>query len=208
MRTFIFTSVLIAAFCGSVASASTIDFGTSAFASTFGPNTTTEVVNGVNFSFTATAHGSNGFRQNNTALMFGKPGNSMLSLSIVADADLEYTSIFGLGHTFTSQANQLPFDLFVNNALLIDNLTFIPTTYTSISLNNLFVSAGDTLLIDVDYTGFSSKNRTIASATLQSLNFNLAATTATVPTPPALLLIITAIFGLLGIKKYRQSKFA
>ena len=72
------------------AAASTLDFSTATYASTFGPNTANDTVDGVNFTITATARGTDGFRQSSGGLQFGVPGNGMYSIAIVADQDLQY----------------------------------------------------------------------------------------------------------------------
>jgi len=189
----ILTLAFIFSFSAST-SASLIDFRTTPYASTFGPNTTTDMVDGVNFAITATARGVNGFRQNfaGAGLNFGIPGNGMYSLSIVSDTDIEYTSLVGRGHTQTSSAGQLPFDLSVNGNLQLDNLLFAANVFSTASLGNISVTAGEAFLIDVDFGSLvgSSAN---ASAVLQSLNFNTVLAPSTVPVPATLLLFISGL---------------
>ena len=206
MKPFISIAFLIVTFIGTAASASIIDFRTSPYASTFGPDTTTDVIDGVNFTFTATARGVNGFRQSfdSAGLKFGVPGNGMYTLSIVADTNIEYTSMFGRGHNQTNKAGQIPFDIFANGALQNNDLAFVPNSFTSVSLGNIFVNAGDALLISVDYSALTGSS-IFAQATLQLLNFETAA--SSVPLPSTIWLMVIAIPGLLGARKYKKLKF-
>ncbi len=181
------------------ASAAIIDFRSVPYASTFfppNPEVTTDTVNGVNFTITATARGVDGFRQNSDGLRFGVPGNGMYSISIVSDADLEYTSLLGKGHTLTNFAGQLPFDISVNGVQKIDNLQFPASTFNAENLSNIAVSAGDAFLIAVDFTALTG-SRVFASAVLQTLSFNKVQSPplSTVPLPATILLFI----GGLGI---------
>ncbi len=178
------------------ASAAIIDFRSAPYASTFGSNQTTDTVNGVNFTITATARGSDGFRQNSDGLSFGVPGNGMYSITIVSDADLEYTSLLGKGHTLTNNAGQLPFDISVNGVEKIDDLQFPAGSFSAANLSNIAVSAGDAFLIAVDFPALTGSNL-FASAVLQTLSFNKAQNppVSTVPLPATILLFI----GGLGI---------
>ncbi len=130
--------------------------------------------------------------------MFGVPGNGMYSLSIVSDADVEYTGMVGRGHTLTNYAGQLPFDFSVNSSLQLDNLMFASNAFSTESLSSIFVNAGETFLIDVDFNSLTG-NSIYASATLQSLSFNAVSTPATVPLPSTLLLLTTGLGLLKGI---------
>jgi len=209
MKNFIALTLLIATFGSTVSSASIIDFtNTDYYASTYnGLNTTKELIDGVNLTFTATARGINGFRQNSTTgLSFGIPGNGMSSLSIVADKDIEYTSLLGLGHTLTGYAGQLPFDVYTNGALQHNNLTFVPNIFTAVPLTNLSVSAGDALLIEVDYSALTG-NASYSKAAIQSLNFQVT-TASSVPLPSTLWLMMIGICSLLGAEKYIKLKSA
>jgi len=212
MKIFIALTLLIVTFGGTVSSASIIDFRTPAYAPTFGPDTTTDLIDGVKFEFTATAKGLNGFRKtfNSKGLSFGVPGNGMYSLSIVADTDIEYTRMFGLGHTLTDKAGQLPFDVYTNGVLQHNNLTFVPNIFTAIPLTNLSVNTGDALLINIDYsalTGDAKFPSIYSRAAIQSLNFQVT-TASSVPLPSTLWLMMIAICSLLGTKKYIKLKSA
>jgi len=206
MKLYLTLVFLLTTFSGTIASASIIDFRTASYASTFGNDTTTDSIDGVNFTITATARGVNGFRQNfgSSGLSFGVPGNGMFTLSIVADADVEYTSLFGRGHVQTTHAGQLPFDISVNGLLQNDNIMFVPSIFTSVSLGSLLVNQGDALLIGVDYTALSGST-IFANAVLQALNFVVPASSS-VPNPSTILLLMVAIPGLLGARRHRQLK--
>jgi hypothetical protein len=187
----IITTIALASFAVTPASAATLDFRTSPYASTFGPNVTTDTVDGVAFTITATARGVNGFRQGSAGLNFGVPGNGMYSVSIVSDTDLEYTALTGRGHTLTSFAGQLPFDLSADGELQVDDLMFGPGTFSSADLGEVFVAAGDPFLIAVDF-GALTGSSIYASAVLQTLDFEQA---APVPVPGAALLFGSALVG-------------
>ncbi|MFW5426987.1 MAG: hypothetical protein ACKE8G_06090 [Methylophagaceae bacterium] len=182
-------------------SAGTIDFSTPTYDSTFGPNTATDLVDGVNFNITATARGSDGFRQpfDHVGLKFGVPGNGMYSISITADQDVTYTSLFGRGHGFTGRAGQLPFDISANGSLSIDNLQFAPSTFSAASLGSILILAGEALLIDVDFSSLIG-SRIYASAILQSLDFSKTAVSA-VPIPAAAFMFAPALLGFLGFRR-------
>ena len=195
-------------FFSASASASLIDFSTSPYASTFGTSvTTTDTVDGVNFTVTATSFGADGFRQNSSGLSFGKPGNGMTSLSIVSDTDIEYTSLSGKGNFIT--ADDLPFDLKVNGSLVINDLKFTSSSLSTVSLGNISVSAGDTFLITTDYSQVTTF--ALSSAVLKALNFNKAPSnptpSSTVPAPAVLWLLLSGLglFRLGGLNKKTQS---
>lgn len=201
MKTPFLVAISFIFFYVSNVSAGTIDFSTSTYNSTFGPNTATDLVDGVNFSITATARGVDGFRQSfdHVGLKFGVPGNGMYSISITADQDVTYTSLFGRGHTFVGRAGQLPFDIYANGSLSIDNLTFTPSVFSAASLGNIFLLAGETLLIDVDFASLTGSS-IFASATLGSLDFSKA-TVSAVPVPAALFMFAPALLGFLGSRR-------
>lgn len=187
---YLFALLLTLSF-GQLAWSATIDFRNPEFASTFGPNTTSETVSGVNFDFVAIARGADGFRQNSSGLRFGVPGNGMYSLSIVADQDLIFTNITGRGHTLTSYAGQLPFDFLVDGELKVDDLMFSPGVMSTLALGNIFVAAGESFLIDVDFSALQGSS-VYASAILQSLDFEVSA----VPLPAAVWLFASALMAL------------
>ena len=195
-------------FFSASASASLIDFTTTPYASTFGTSVTTDTVDGVTFTMTATAFGADGFRQNfSGGLNFGKPGNGMTSLSIMSDTDIIYTSLSGKGNFIT--ADDLPFDLKVNGSLVINDLKFTSSSLSTVSLGNISVSAGDTFLITTDYSQVTTF--ALSSAVLKALNFNKAPSnptpSSTVPAPAVLWLLLSGLglFRLGGLNKKTQS---
>jgi len=209
IRKLIMNKIIIITFAclfGSIASAGTIDFRTSPYATTFqgianpNGNVTTDSVDGVNFTITATARGADGFRQGTDGLNFGVSGNGMYSLSIIADADIEYSSLTAKGHTLTQFAGQLPFDLSVSGALQVDNLMFGPSSFST-ELLSILVSAGDAFLIDIDYSALVGSS-IYSLAKLQSLNFTASSVSA-VPLPAAVWLFGSAL-GFMGF--FRKKK--
>jgi len=178
-----------------------IDFRDSTFASTFGPNVATDTVDGVNFTFTSTARGINGFRQSGTGLRFGVPGNGMYSLSIVADTNLKYTFLEGKGHTLTSFAGQLPFDVYADSNLSKDNLMFGAGALSVMALGDIHVAAGDTFLINVDFSALTGSS-IYASAVLQTLGFEV----STVPLPASVWLFGSALAAVGFFARKKQTK--
>ncbi|MDQ2090931.1 VPLPA-CTERM sorting domain-containing protein [Marimonas arenosa] len=185
------------------ASASTIDFTTSTYASTFGPNVVTDTVDGVNFTIVATARGANGFRQGGGGgLKFGVPGNGMYTISIVADQNLTFNSMYGAGHTLTQYAGQLPFDLSVDGSLAGDDLMFTNSSLQTVSFGGINVDAGEAFLFAVDF-GSLTGSSIYASALVKSFDFSINGM-APVPLPASLPLLLGGL-GLIGFVRRRRS---
>ena len=189
------------------ATASTLDFGTTPYASTFGPNVTTDSVDGVNFVITATARGADGFRQSaGNGLNFGVPGNGMYTLAITADQDLTFNSMYGHGHSFPVQADQLSFNIEVDGASQSVGNMFASTTLETVSFASgpIAVSSGQSFFFEIDYSVFIGSS-IYASALIGSFDFTVASTTPPSPVPlPAgfpLLMVGLGAFGFLRKKR-------
>lgn len=194
------------------ASAATLDFTTATYASTFGPNVATDLVDGVNFTVTATARGADGFRQGGGGgLSFGVPGNGMYSLSIVADQDLTFNSMFGKGHGFPTRAGQMPFDMDVAGTEVSGDNMFVSaphfsTAYETVSFAGgpISVTAGQTFFFHADF-GALVGSSIYASALVRSLDFSTVAGPSPIPLPAGLPLLIGGI-AFLGLVRQKRQK--
>lgn len=206
MKTFA-TTLAAGVFTAAFAQAATLDFTTAPFATSTVP-TTSATVDGVNFSFVATARGADGFRQGSGGLSFGVPGNGMYSISIVADQDLVFNSMTGGGHSLTSFADQLPFDVSVEGTDVADDLMFdsFATQTLTFAAAPVSVSAGEAFLIAVDFDALVGSSF-YASARNGSIDFDLASAPA-VPLPAGLPLMIGAFAGLGALRRKSKSKTA
>jgi PEP-CTERM motif len=203
------TAICLAVGLASGAAAATLDFATPTYASTFGPNVATDSVAGVNFTITATARGVNGFRQSfdSSGLSFGVPGNGMYSISIVADQNLVFNSMYGKGHGFTPSPGQLPFDLTVAGGLVSSSLMFATNVLETVNFASgpVSVASGQAFKLDVDF-GSLVGSSIFASALIKSLDFDLVGNSPSpVPLPAGLSLLLAGLgaFGFVGRKKKR-----
>lgn len=204
MKTFA-TTLAAGVFTAAFAQAATLDFTTAPFVTSTVP-TTSATVDGVNFSFVATARGADGFRQGSGGLSFGVPGNGMYSISIVADQDMVFNSMTGGGHSLTSFAGQLPFDVSVEGTDVADDLMFASSATQTLSFAAapVSVSAGEAFLIAVDFDALVGSS-IYASARIGSIDFEIA---PAVPLPAGLPLMIGAFAGLGALRRKSKSKTA
>jgi hypothetical protein len=128
----------------------------------------------------------------------------MYSVSIVADADLEYTSLSGRGHTLTDFAGQLPFDLSAGGSQEINDLMFAPSVFSTAALGDIAVGAGDVFLIAVDFSALTGSS-IYASAILQTLDFNKV---TPVPVPAAAWFFASALIGAGVVGRRKKKKTA
>lgn len=189
------------------ATASTLDFATTPYATTFGPNVTTDSVDGVNFVITATARGSDGFRQSaGNGLNFGVPGNGMYTLAITADQDLTFNSMYGHGHAFPTHADQLSFNITVDGAYQSFGNMFTLTTLETVSFANgpIAVSSGQSFFFETDYSVLVGSS-IYASALMGSFDFTVATTTPPSPVPlPAGFPLLMAGLGAFGFLRKKR----
>ena len=193
------------------ATASTLDFTTAPYASTFfGPdaNVTTDTVDGVNFTITATARGVDGFRQVlGGGLQFGLPGNGMFTIAITADQDLTFNNMFGHGHGFPQQiSGQLAFNIDVDGVSQSVGNMFTSTALETVSFVDgpISVLSGQSFLFAIDYSVFVGSN-ILASADVRSFDFTVATTTTPSPVPlPAGLPLLMAGLGAFGFLRKKR----
>lgn len=206
MRHYILSAaaILIAA----AAQASTVDFSDSAFATTFdGIGATSYATDGVTFSFSATSQGIDGYRQvAGDGLNFGVPGNGMRSIAFTADQDINVESLFGHGHTLTSFAGQLPFDIARDGVMLFDNFEFASASDETNSFGGspIFLSAGSTLSITVDFDALNG-SPVFASAVLKSLDFSVADIPA-VPLPAGAPLLLGGLASFAALRRRKGGR--
>ncbi len=197
------TAVFMSIGLAASASASTLDFTTSTYATTFGPNVVSDTVDGVNFTVTGFARGVDGFRQGaGGGLSFGTPGNGMNGIAIVADQDLVFNSMYGFGHGFTLKAGQMPFNASVDGTDVSVGDMFATTALETVGFGSgpIAVAAGQTFLFYADF-GSLVGSSIFASARVKSFDFTVAA----VPVPAGLPLLIggLAFLGVTGRRKRR-----
>lgn len=195
-------ALIASLFFAGAASAATLDFTTSTYDATFGPNVATDSVDGVNFTITATARGVNGFRQGlGRGLSFGVPGNGMYTIAIVADKDVEYNSMYGKGHGSTQNAGQLPFDIDVGAVEVSGGNMFTDTTLQTVVFAGgpISVSAGETFFFHVDFDALIGNN-IYASALVKSFDFTVDQA-PTVPLPAGLPLMLAGLGGLVVLRR-------
>lgn len=188
------------------ANASTLDFDTLPYANTFGPNVTNDTVDGVNFEVTATARGVDGFRQALTGgLGFGVPGNGMYTISITADQDLTFNSMYGHGHVFDIYASQLSFNIDVDGSSQSVGNMFASSAFETVDFDNgpIAVSSGQAFYFAIDYSVFVGSS-IYASAAVRSFDFTVTSTPPSpVPLPAGFPLLIAGLgaFGFLRKKR-------
>ena len=212
----ILTSALVAGcLAAGAANAAQIDFTTSDFASTFpqagDPASTANVtIGGVEFTITASARGTDGFRQSfdDTGLSFGLPGNGMTQISIVADSDVTYTDITGEDRTNTQFSEPQLGDLLLDGVVVEDNFSFADS-FATLNFDDISVTAGQTFVVAADFSPPQTYlyNPIFALFVLGSLGFEVAdePVDPTTPVPlPAGLPLLLAGLGALGIAKRRK----
>ncbi len=197
------------------AQAATLDFTTATYANSSDGLAVNDTVDGVNFSITPTAKGTNGFRQDSLrgGLSFGVPGNGMYTISIVADQDVVFNSMYGNGHGFTAQANQLSFDIDVGGTEVSGDNMFAPaphfsTLYETVNFADgpIAVSAGQSFFFRVDFDALGGGS-VFASALVRSLDFSTVASPSPVPLPAGLPLLIGGV-GILAVVRRRKQNNA
>ncbi len=186
------------------AQASTLDFTTATYASTFGQNVVTDTVDGVNFTITATAYGSDGFRQaNGGGLSFGRPGNGMTSLLIQADQQVTFNSMTGRGHGLA--APQLPFIMGYPGTQAQPPVGFASAMLETVSFPidpNATSPSGLMFIFGIDLTAPGGSS-ILSSALIRSFDFTVANAVSAVPLPAGLALMFTGL-GFLGFAGRRK----
>ena len=202
----LFTAFVFFTSLVSAAHASTVSFSDSVFDDTSGANPgdnqASLIVDGVSFLFTAVSRGSDGFRRDgpDTGLQFGVGGNGMISITAVADQDILLTSISGRDNSVdrtTSITPPLPFDVLAGSFTILDQATFAETT-GSLALGNYLLTAGTSFTI-TDGANGNALQRFI----LSSFDFE-AATTAPIPLPAGLPLLLAGLGGLAVMKRRKE----
>ena len=191
-----------------------LDFTTATYAPTVDGLSVSDTVAGVNFVITPTARGADGFRQDGRGgLSFGVPGNGMYTISIVADQDLMYNSMTGIGHGF-NQVGQLPFDIAVGGTEVSGDNMFAPAPHFSVAFETvsfaggpISVAAGQTFLFGVDFVALAG-SPVLASALVRSLDFSTSPGISPIPLPAGLPLLIGGIGALAVLRRKKQKKAA
>lgn len=184
----------------SFASASTLDFRDSAFASSFGGADAAVTVDGVTFTVTPVARGADGFRQNATGLRFGVPGNGMEYISIVASQDVTFESVLGIDTSLATHTTPMLFDG-DDGTSRFTGLSF-GTSLGSVDFTDFTLAAGDAFVFSADFSARPGFSSIFASAGLQSFEFS---SVAAVPLPASAAFLFTAL-GLLGLRRRPSAK--
>ena len=203
------TLAVMTTFAVGNATASTLDFTTAPYASTFGPNVATDTVDGVNFTITATARGVNGFRQafGGGGLGFGVPGNGMYTISITADQDLTFNNMYGRGHVFSQQsASQLSFNIDVDGASQSVGNMFSSNALETVGFVDgpISVLSGQSFFFAIDYSVFAGSSA-LASAAVRAFDFTVSTTPPPSPVPlPAGFPLLMAGLGAFGLLRKKR----
>jgi len=207
MRTLMAGAFVIA---GAAVQAGTLDFAGSEFATTFpqagDPDSVANVtVDGVDFTVTAQARGTNGFRQNSDGLGFGVPGNGMYSISIVASADVMFESLTGIDRAILSRTTASRFDGTAGGVGVFDDLA-IPTALGSVDFADFTLTAGDVFNLAYDFTDRTGFNSIFASATISGLSFSKVVTDPgtnpnAVPLPAGMPLLLAGLGAFAWVRR-------
>ena len=148
-------SALALVLAGGAAQAGTLDFTDAAFASTFpgfgaGNSTASVMVDGALFTVEATdARGTNGFRQNANGLSFGLPGNGMNIITITADKDVLFSSLFGVDTTNLTRSTPMRFDATAGGVSVFEDLA-IPASAGTVDFADFTLKQGDAFIFSAD----------------------------------------------------------
>ncbi len=203
MKIFAYVALALGLSVGA-ANASQIDFSTSAFSSTYqfpGPYLDTKTIDGVNFDFSVTSKGADGYRQSydDAGQQFGVPGNGVYQIDIVANVDLAYNWVSGEERS-TPGHGPLLFDFLINGSDFVSDGFFTPNGFTNLALG-ASVAAGQTFSIFADISS-SSGDAAHLTAVIGALDFTRAQVPS-VPLPAGMPLLLAGLGGLVVLRRRR-----